>query len=249
MFKAPTSQQTAEFYDAILDGSKKLGMLGKDTRYNPTRIAALPSIQRFFVDLVAPLIHASDRVLDFGCGPGSFLLRMAPLCREVIGVDISEQCVQQANEGLAQGGFTNGRALRTDANHLPFADGYFDALYMVDVVHHLEDVHATMPEVFRVLKPGGQVIAYEPNKLNPVIYLLHLFDRNERGLLALGTPAHYRKIFSRYMTGISVHFNGIVIGPPSPLWTLGSAILNAPFLQPVLGWLNPKMMITGKKAM
>ena len=222
-------------------------MLGKDTRYDPHRVASLPSVQRFLVEVVKPRINPSDRVLDFGCGPGSFLLCIAPLCREVVGVDISEKFVSRARDAIAESGFTNGRVLHAAPSHLPFADGYFDALLMVDVIHHLEDPPTTMKEVFRALKPGGQVIVFEPNKLNPVVYLLHLFDRNERGLLALGTPAKYRQMFSHYMTDIGVDFNGIVIGPQSRFWTLCSAIMNASFLRPVLGWLNPKMVITGKK--
>jgi hypothetical protein len=66
-------------------------------------------------------------------------------------------------------------------------------------------------------------------------------------LLALGTPAKYRKVLARYMTDIAVDFNGIVIGPQSRFWTLSSAMMNAPLLRPMLGWLNPKMVVTGKK--
>jgi len=247
MFKAPSSEQPAKFYDRLMDGTETLGMLGKDTRYNPHRVAALPSVRRFFVEVVKPLIHPSDRVLDFGCGPGSFLLCTAPLCREVVGVDISEEFVHRTRQAMAESGVTNGQALHTEPLHLPLADGCFDVLLMVDVVHHLENIHPTMQEAFRVLKPGGQVIIFEPNKLNPVVYLLHLFDRNERGLLALGTPAKYRRIFARYMTEVAVDFNGIVIGPQSRFWTVSSAVMNASMLRPLLGWLNPKMVITGKK--
>ncbi len=246
MFKAPSSEQSAEFYDRLMDGTEKLGMLGKDTRYNPCRVAALPSVERFFVGVVKTLVCPSDRVLDFGCGPGSFLLCTAPLCREVVGVDISEEFVGRARQAIAESGVTNGQVLHTEPLHLPFVDGCFDVLLMVDVIHHLEDIHPTVQEAFRVLKPGGRAIIFEPNKLNPVVYLLHLFDRNERGLLALGTPAKYRRIFARYLTDFAVDFNGIVIGPQSRFWTLSSAVMNASFLRPLLGWLNPKMVITGR---
>lgn len=247
MFRAPSSQQSAKFYDDLMEGTQTRGILGKDTRYNPMRVATLPSVERFFVKVVEPLIRPSDRILDFGCGPGSFLLCVARLCQEIVGVDISQQHIKRAGKAIAEAGLTNGRVLCTEPLRLPFDDDDFDVLFMIDVVHHLEDVHMTMREVFRVLKPGGQVIIYEPNKLNPLLHLVHLCDPNERGLLAMGTPAKYRRIFSRYMSDIAVDFNGTVIGPQSRFWTACAAIMNAPMLRLVLGWLNPHLLITGKK--
>ena len=66
MFKAPSSSNRHSFYDRLMDGTEKLGMLGKDTRYNPRRVAALPSVERFFVGVVKTLVRLTDRVLDFG---------------------------------------------------------------------------------------------------------------------------------------------------------------------------------------
>ena len=247
MFRAPKSEESSAFYNALTCGAQTHSMFGKDNRFNPRRVAALPAVRRFFVESVRPLIRPSDRVLDFGCGPGSFLLCVAPLCREAVGADISEGFVAQAQAAIAEAGLTNARALHTEPLALPFDDGEFDVLLMVDVVHHLEDIPGTLEKVFRVLKPGGQVIVFEPSKLNPILYLICFFDRNERGLLALGTPGKYRKLLSLHMTDIVVAFNGLVIGPESKLWTLCSAAMNAPLLRRFLGWLNPKMMVTGRK--
>ena len=64
----------------------------------------------------------------------------------------------RARQAIAESGVTNGQVRHTEPLHLPFVDGCFDVLLMVDVIHHLEDTHPTVQEAFRVLKPGGQAI-------------------------------------------------------------------------------------------
>jgi SAM-dependent methyltransferase len=49
-----------------------------------------------------------------------------------------------------------------DAQMLPFADGSFDNLVMVDVLHHLNSVKEFFGEVQRVVKPGGRIVLVEP---------------------------------------------------------------------------------------
>jgi ubiquinone/menaquinone biosynthesis C-methylase UbiE len=49
------------------------------------------------------------------------------------------------------------------AEHLPFADGAFDRIVMVDTFHHLHDQHAAAKETLRVLRPGGRLVVEEPD--------------------------------------------------------------------------------------
>lgn len=49
-----------------------------------------------------------------------------------------------------------------DAHRLPFSDGSFSNLVMVDVLHHLERPKAFFAEARRVLRPGGRVVMMEP---------------------------------------------------------------------------------------
>jgi len=49
------------------------------------------------------------------------------------------------------------------AEHLPFADGAFDRVVMVDTFHHLRDQHAAAKETLRVLRPGGRLVIEEPD--------------------------------------------------------------------------------------
>ncbi len=49
------------------------------------------------------------------------------------------------------------------AERLPFADGAFDRIVMVDTYHHLHDQHAAAKETLRVLRPGGRLVVEEPD--------------------------------------------------------------------------------------
>jgi len=49
------------------------------------------------------------------------------------------------------------------AEHLPFADGAFDRIVMVDTFHHLHDQHVAAKETLRVLRPGGRLVIEEPD--------------------------------------------------------------------------------------
>jgi len=244
----PKSKDTAKFYDALMDGDAKRSFLGKDTRFSALRVAQLPSVQKYFVDVVRRFIGKDDRVLDFGAGPGSFLIPIAAYCREIVGAEISARFVEEGQSIVDELQIKNAKLVHIEPDVLPFDDKSFDVLMMIDVIHHLEDIHVSLTEAFRVLRPGGRVIVYEPNKLNPLLYLVHLADRNEWGLLKLGTPAKYRQVLSPYVRIERLDFSGIVIGPQSKIYNSIADILNSPRWSPSLGWLNPKIFITGVKA-
>ena len=98
-------------------------------------------------------IAAASRVLEVGCGTGNYIsaLQAATGC-PAWGLDPSEQMLAQAQQ---HGGATTFRQGRAET--LPFADGAFDLVFSVDVIHHVADRAAYFGEAQRVLAPGGQV--------------------------------------------------------------------------------------------
>jgi len=244
--KAPSSESTKDFYNSLVDGETKRGILGIDKRYNVQQIINSPSTKKYFINCFKRYLKKTDKVLDFGCGPGGFLCSIAPYCGEITGVDIVENFVDLCKKSIENEGLTNARAIVIKPNKLPFENNSLDAVMMIDAIHHLEDIDSTMPDIFRVLKPGGRLLILEPNKLNPLIYLVHLLDENERGLLKVGTPKVYKKMFADKLAIEEVSFNGIVIGPQTKTYLAIADFLNHKFLKPIIGWLNPKIFISGK---
>ncbi len=100
-------------------------------------------------------------VLELGSGAGGCAVHLAGAlnCR-VIGLDLNAEGVRNSN-ALAQ---TRGLASlvsfqQTDAGkRLPFDDGSFDAAYSNDAFCHIPNRAALLPELHRVLKPGGRLL-------------------------------------------------------------------------------------------
>lgn len=107
-----------------------------------------------FADLAG--VAASQRVLDVGCGPGALTRELTRRvgADAVTAVDPSETFVAATRERLP--GVTVERA---PAEHLPFADGSFDATLAQLVVHFMSDPVGGLREMARVTRPGGVVAA------------------------------------------------------------------------------------------
>lgn len=246
-FNVPSSDQTKQFYDDLMEGDEKRGIFGKDTRFNAVRVSQRESVHKYFGEVIKPYIKKNDRVLDFGCGPGSFVAIASKYCDEIIGVDISTRFTSLCEKTIQKLNLKNAKALQIFQGNLPFQNHSFDVVIMVDVLHHLDNISKDLEEALRVLKSGGQVLIFEPNKLNPLIAVMHALDRNEWGLLKLGTPRIYKKILTPYLEINEISFNGIVIGPESSIFPMISDLLDKDNVKPLLGWLNPKIFISGRK--
>ncbi|HXQ95399.1 MAG TPA: class I SAM-dependent methyltransferase [Candidatus Acidoferrales bacterium] len=111
----------------------------------------------------ALLPPTGGRLIEVGAGYGRLADEYRGY-REIVLFDSSEAHVEAARQQFA--GDPRIRVEQGDAYALPVADGSFDAVVCVRVVHHLEHPGAVFAEFARVLRPGGVLVLEFANKRN-----------------------------------------------------------------------------------
>jgi ubiquinone/menaquinone biosynthesis C-methylase UbiE len=102
-----------------------------------------------------------DRVLDVGCGTGFATEGLLRETEHIHGLDQSAHQLDRAYEKFGKRGPV--RFYLGDAERLPFADDAFDVVWSSGSIEYWPDPVATLRELQRVAKPGGQVLVVGPD--------------------------------------------------------------------------------------
>jgi demethylmenaquinone methyltransferase / 2-methoxy-6-polyprenyl-1,4-benzoquinol methylase len=117
-----------------------------------------PRWRRAMVDAVDP--RPGQRILDVATGTGMVAYELIHRAGcEVTALDQSEQMLAGARARFSRERSLADRVtfVQGEAEHLPFADGQFDALTFTYLLRYVDDRSATMRELARVVKPGGRI--------------------------------------------------------------------------------------------
>lgn len=135
------------------------------------------------------------RVLEIGPGLGTDHIQFARHGARMFAIDLTITHLKLTRQRfLLEGRAT--RLARADAEHLPFADGSFDAVYAFGVLHHTPDTQASVDEIHRVLRPGGTAIVSLYHRHSAFYWIATMLCRGLRhGEL-------WRKGYRRFMAGI-----------------------------------------------
>jgi demethylmenaquinone methyltransferase / 2-methoxy-6-polyprenyl-1,4-benzoquinol methylase len=129
-------------------------------RYDrPAAVLGLGQYGRWRSEMIAGLrIPKGGLVLDVATGTGLVARDLRErFAARVVGLDQSAEMIRAA-AGRAVAGLD---LVRGDGQRLPFADGTFDAVTFTYLLRYVDDPAATVAELARVLRPGGQIASIE----------------------------------------------------------------------------------------
>ncbi len=119
-------------------------------------------------------IKQGFQVLDFGCGPGGYVLPASKLVGEtgeVHALDVTPLAIKMVKGLIEKNGLKNVETILSDcATGLP--DKSLDVVMLYDVLHGLEDKQAVLKELHRVLKPDGLLSFNDHHLKEPDIILM-----------------------------------------------------------------------------
>jgi SAM-dependent methyltransferase len=126
------------------------------------------------------------RLVDVGCGMGTFTVEAARRGARALGVDFAPAALRAAREVAAAEQVAGAAFALADGAALPLRQGVADVVLAADVTEHLDDatLARVLGEAKRVLRPGGTLVLYTPDPS-------HLLERLRlAGILLRPDPSH-----------------------------------------------------------
>jgi len=102
----------------------------------------------------------SGRVLENGCGVGMYIEYLTPHAGVVVGLEYDFERARQAHH-------LSDHILGAAGEFLPFPEDTFEVILSHEVLEHVQDDRASVEQMVRVLRPGGCMIIFAPNRGYP----------------------------------------------------------------------------------
>lgn len=118
------------------------------------RVIGIPDTGRLAKLLDLP---ANGWLLDAGGGTGRVASLLRTQVDNIVICDLSHNMLKQARDKAGL------ETVRSHIESLPFADGLFDRILVVDAFHHFRDREQALAELLRALKSGGRLVIEEPD--------------------------------------------------------------------------------------
>ena len=195
----PTDEELSVYY-ASYDQDERVDLSRK-------RTSDYPRLRRAFHWLSGDVdprdfvkVPAGARVLDYGCGHAGYLRDFHDRGVSITGAEIAGYLVAACREAGFDVRKVEGFA------EIPFADGEFDIVYLMQVFEHLRDPHQFMEELARILKPGGSLYLALPNVASAWRKVFgrnwvsgwfapfHLFHYDRQALASLARQHHFQVV-------------------------------------------------------
>ncbi len=132
------------------------------------RVIGPPDVDRLRELLRLP---TGGRLLDAGGGTGRVAAALRPLVGALVVSDLSPRMLLEAR---AKPGLL---PVRGRTERLPFPEGSFDRVLVVDALHHFGEQREALRDLLRVLAPGGRLVIEEPDYTRVAVKLVALAER------------------------------------------------------------------------
>lgn len=108
----------------------------------------------------------TGRWLDCGCNDGSYTVALRDRgANPVVGCDVDPKLIETAQNRWRD--IEGVEWVTADAEGLPFPDGAFDGILLNEVLEHIPEQERALAELHRVLRPGGCLCVFSPNRWFP----------------------------------------------------------------------------------
>jgi 2-polyprenyl-6-hydroxyphenyl methylase / 3-demethylubiquinone-9 3-methyltransferase len=117
--------------------------------------------KRRFEEVTKVIVPVEGAVLDVGCHGGTFTERILSKIgsKKIYGVDVSASAIKKIQKRFPFGQFK-----LADAAELPFKSNFFDAVFCLEVLEHVDNPEKAIAEIKRVLRPGGYAVLLVPSE-------------------------------------------------------------------------------------
>jgi ubiquinone/menaquinone biosynthesis C-methylase UbiE len=149
------------------------------SQIDPSRILAPTCLENeHLIEKLGEL--RGKRVLDIGCGQGDTTTFLALRGAEVWALDVADRMVEFTRQLAAHHGVADRvRAETGRVEDMKYPSDFFDLVFADGVLHHL-DLSSAVPNLVRVMKPGGRGFFLEPQRGSVFIEIYRLFARDLR---------------------------------------------------------------------
>lgn len=129
-------------------------------RGEPSYVWRAGQERRLGMILAAAGNRLEGRLLENGCGVGIYLKHLSPHVGFAVGLEYELERARLARQ-------VGEHVLGAAGEWLPFPDQSFDLILSHEVLEHVTDDRAAVEEMVRVLRPGGRIVLFVPNRGYP----------------------------------------------------------------------------------
>ena len=173
--------------------------------------------------------YVGKKILDFGCGEGSFLQQISTYATASIGIEIEKKYIENLNE----------LGIKCEKSLQDLVDETYDTIFCFHTLEHLEDPISVLSEFKKKLAPGGVLVVEVPHSNDFLLHYLKSEEFKKFTLWSQHLVLHTRLSLSRFLKeagfetflidgvqryGLSNHLNWLVNKEPGGHKTMLSSI-------------------------